>query len=1016
MLYMRLLKILNKYKMKRIIFGFILGCFSLGVLAQPINDDCEGAIFLNVGDSYCSKAGEFNNADATASNLITPCFNPVQKDVWFSFVPNKTDVNITIKGAINVAGAGGTLRFPQVALFTGQCANNNLSELICAKSAGSNHIVSIYKGGLIIGERHFIRIQAGAAQIGTFQICIENYNPPKEPTGDCSDGSVLCDKSAFVVQSVTGFGNNNEVTPQEAPCFVGGTPGNIESNSTWFKWTCDKAGDLTFTLTPLKDEDDLDFVLFELPNGLDNCSNKKTLRCMASGETLGGCKLLGPTGLRVGSTDIEEDSGCKAGKDNFLAPLKMEVGKAYALMVNNFTSTKSGFKMDFGGEGTFLGPKADFVSNSLTKKLCYGEKIEFTDASKSTGTSNIVKWNWDFGLGASPRTKSDNVAGQKHTVTYNTPGKRYVVLTIESDRGCQITDIDTFVVDSCCKTFNKLNFNSQVNNLKCQDILEGSIDLNVVSNSQPVTYKWSFGSTSPNISGLGTGLYSVTVANAATCDTVLRFNVTAPPPIVTDTILKRPTCDGGTDGSITLNPSGGLSPYSFDWGNGYVPINSLTNLKVGKYPVFIKDQGGCQKLINVDLRELELNLDPTIEATREPKCFGSKDGSIDLKVINGKAPFEYDFGNGFQNSNTLSNIGAGQYSVVVKDANRCKGNFIFDIGQPELLVAKVDSSLISCFGANDGKIFAKAEGGTPGYVFSWNNNLNGDNLSGLSPGTYTLTLTDKNACTALAIVQLGQPPRLDVNLGNVKDVICNGERTGEINFEGKGGRPPYQYSLDGVIYQKSTTFGKLPAGNYEVVVKDTAGCEVSLPVKISQPSPFVLNAGPDKTIELGDDTQINTLVFPTGNILKSITWTPVGSLSCTDCLDPTVKPSNTITYTIKGIDVTDCIAIDQITIFVNKTRPIYIPNIFSPSDVNGTNDHFTVFGGKAAKQVELMRVYNRWGSLVYEGKNLPLNDPSKGWDGSFRGVKSNNNVFTYYIVVEFIDGEFLEYRGDITVM
>jgi hypothetical protein len=1003
--------------MKKIIFFLTsIIAFATVLTAQPINDNCQGAIFINNTDSYCSKVGEFSNTNATSSSLITPCFGPIQKDVWFAFTPDKTDVNITVKGAFGITGAGGTLKFPQVALYAGDCVTNP-AELICDKSAGSTHIVSIYKGGLIVGETYYIRIQGGGGQTGTFQLCIENYNPPKEPTGDCPTASVLCDKSPFVVQSVTGAGKDNEVTFAEAPCFVGGSGGNIESNSTWFKWTCEKAGTLTFVLTPLKDEDDIDFVVFELPNGLDNCSGKKTLRCMASGESLGGCKLLGPTGLRVGSTDTEEDSGCKAGKDNFLAPLDMEVGKSYAIMINNFTSTKSGFRMEFGGTSTFLGPQAKFVSNSLTKKLCYGQKIEFTDDSKTSGgTSKIVKWSWDFGVGGSPRKTEDVVGGVTHGVVYNTPGKRYVVLTIESDKGCQVTAIDTFVVDSCCRTYNRLDFNPLVKNLQCQDILEGSIDLNVTSNSKPITYQWSYGAKTGSISGLGSGQYTVTIANAATCDTILKFNVIAPPPIVTDTIIKRPTCNGGQDGAITLNPRGGIAPYTYDWGNGYVPINTLTNLKVGKYPVLIKDQGGCQKLIIVDLRELELNLDPAIEAFRLPKCFGSQDGSIDLRVINGAAPFEYDFGTGFQNSNTLNNIGAGKYNVIVKDANNCKGTYLFDITQPDLLTATVDSSVISCFGANDGQAFAKVEGGTPGYVFVWSNNKIGENIEKLAPGGYTVTVTDKNGCTTTASLTFGQPPKLDVDVTKIKDVICYNDKTGEIEFTGKGGRPPYQYSLDGVIFQKPTAFTKLAAGDYNLFVKDTAGCEVSLAVMITQPSPFVVNAGPDKTIELGDDVQINAVVLPSSTALKSLIWTPDTTLSCKNCLDPTATPLKTITYTIKGIDVTDCPATDQVTIFVNKTRPIFIPNVFSPIDANGTNDHFIAYGGRAAKEITLMRVFNRWGDLVYEDKNLPFNKSGIGWDGNFKGQRVNRGVYTYYIVVEFIDGEFLEYRGDITVM
>lgn len=998
--------------MKKLFLSCIPLFVAITLLAQPTNDECEKPIVLGDVTNYCSKVGEFSNIDATPSSLITPCFGPVQKDVWFEFIPTKTDVNITVKGAMGIAGVGGTLRYPQVALYSGICTNS--FEQICAKANGTSHFVSVYKGGLVVGEKYLIRVQGLNSNVGTFQLCLENYNPPKTPTGDCPSGSILCDKSSFVVQSVTGAGQFNEITTKDAPCFENGGGGNIESNSTWFKWTCDKSGTLTFTLTPLRGEDDLDFVLFELPSGIDNCTGKVMLRCMASGETQGGCKLLGATGLRDGSTDTQEDSGCKAGKDNFLAPLDIVSGKSYALMVNNFTSTRAGFHVEFGGTGTFLGPEALFTSNSTTKKLCYGEKITFTDASKNNG-NNIVKWNWDFGSGATPRTKQDNVSAQ-HDVVYNTPGKRYVVLTLESDKGCQVTYIDTFVVDSCCRTLNKLNFNTVVKNLQCQDILEGSIDLNATSNSQPIKYQWSYGATTPSISGLGTGRYTVTVSNAATCDTIIRFDVTAPPPITADTTITRPTCNGGQNGVITLNPKGGISPYQYNWGAGYTTNNTLANLPIGIYPVFIKDAGGCQKLLSINLKEVDLTLDPAIKAARSPKCFGDKNGEIELKVINGFSPFEYDFGSGYQSSNISTGLGAGTYTVKIRDANLCQGFFSFNLVEPTQLTATLDSTLISCFGAADGQASVTAIGGTPDYSYLWSNNTVESLTSNLRAGNHAVTVTDANGCKLVLPLTLSQPPRLDIDVLGIKNVVCYGDKTGTVTFEGNGGRLPYQYSLDGVIFQKNNTFSNLAAGTYTLFVKDTAGCDFSKNVTIEQPSPIAVNAGTNKTIDLGEDWQINAVVLPLGTPVKSIAWTPDSTLTCKDCLTPTAAPTETTTYTIKVTDVTDCPAIDKITIFVNKQHKAFIPNIFSPLDANGTNDGFTAFAGKAAKEITLMRIFNRWGDLVYEGKNLPLNDTTKGWNGQFKGKQVSPGVYTYYIVVGFIDSASEEFRGDVMVM
>ncbi|MDV7400187.1 hypothetical protein RZS08_52725, partial [Arthrospira platensis SPKY1] len=111
----------------------------------------------------------------------------------------------------------------------------------------------------------------------------------------------------------------------------------MESNSTWFVWTAGSSGSLTFTLTPLNPPDDLDFVVYEYPNGPGNCAEKIPLRCMAS-----SCQ--GPTGLNESSTDLAEPPNCNpATQDNFLAALQMEEGKTYGVMVNNFSTTGMGF-------------------------------------------------------------------------------------------------------------------------------------------------------------------------------------------------------------------------------------------------------------------------------------------------------------------------------------------------------------------------------------------------------------------------------------------------------------------------------------------------------------------------------------------------------------------------------------------------------------------------------------------------------------------------------------------------
>ena len=1004
--------------MKKLLTFFISLLFLNTIQAQvPTNDNCETATFIPNIKSFCSKFGDpkFSTTNATVGGYQGSCVNQAGKDVWFSFIATATDINIVVTGINSVANTGGTLKFPEAVLFSGDCPGT-LAEFECQADKGKG-LVNLYQGGLTIGQTYLLKVQANLqnGKDGTFELCIDNYNPPKIPQGDCIAGSVLCDKSAFVVQAVSGFGKDNkEISASDGACFVGSTATSIEISSTWYKWTCDKSGTLTFKLSPNKADDDIDFILFELPAGLDDCKGKTAVRCQASGDSQFPSPCMGPTGLKDSSTDVSETSGCGSGKDTYLKPLDMVTGKSYALMVNNFTSSGTGFKMEFGGTGTFVGPQAKFKSTT-TSKICFGEDIAYNDSS-TFANGKIVKWDWNFGQGSKPSTLTDKTKPPTHNVVYNTPGKKYVALTVETEKGCLITAIDSFVVDSCCKTKNKIKMLPAIKDLACPDLLEGEIKLNP-SIEIPTTYTWDIGLNTSTISNLGAGQYKVTISNTATCDTVYTFNVKSPLPISTDTLLKKPTCNGGKDGIITLVPSGGKSPYQYDFGNGYTPDNTAKNLAIGKYPIFIKDVNGCLKAVTVDLKELELNLDPTIKALKPPSCFGLSDGAIVLNIVNGKSPFLYDFGSGFQNSNSINNLVSGTYNIIIQDDNLCKGIFKFDIKQPDKIVLKADTTLISCNAANDGKGYVTATGGTGAYKYLWSDAKQQatQGASGLAPGVYTISVTDENNCVGTMQIGLNQPPLLDVK-SKLKDVLCYNERTGEIQFIGQGGRPPYQYSLDGVVFQKNDVFKNLPAGSYSLIVRDTANCEFQATVKLNQPSPFIVNAGSDLTIELGESAQIFAETSPVGKNVKSWIWTPDSTLSCRDCPNPITNPFKTITYTIKAIDETGCKATDRVTIVVSKPRRTFPPNVFSPGDDNGINDRFTIFSDRSAKRIQLMRVYDRWGTLVFEGTDFPTNDTKFGWNGTFRNKNAEAGVYTWTALIEYLDGEVIAYKGDILLL
>jgi len=126
-------------------------------------------------------------------------------------------------------------------------------------------------------------------------------------------------------------------------------------------------------------------------------------------------------------------------------------------------------------------------------------------------------------------------------------------------------------------------------------------------------------------------------------------------------------------------------------------------------------------------------------------------------------------------------------------------------------------------------------------------------------------------------------------------------------------------------------------------------------------------------------------------------------------------PVNTTNFQVTVTDENDCTASAQITIQVDSNREVYIPTVFTP-DGDGRNDGFTIMGSDAAERINELKVFDRWGNLVFETSNIPLGAENLGWDGRFNGQLVSSNVFVYYAIVQFKDGATEQFGGDVLVL
>ena len=599
--------------------------FSGNIYAQVPNDECDFAHYINSVDDYCSEIDEFSNIGALADISITnPCFLNFTGSVWFSFVPKEPAVIIRVNPS--------SLSQPEIGVYSGNCSNLNL--VGCTSSGGGNGVVQLTITDLVIGQVYYLSVDGSAVQQGSFQLCIDDFINTRPPESDCAEGVILCDKSPFYVESLVGTGNdNNELGSND--CI------NTEFASVWYKWTCDQSGTLEFTLTPNNyvpglESDDLDFSVYRLDNGIEDCNNKSLVRCMASGangtnnitdpfNTWQECN--GPTGLLSSDTDLSEQPGCQAGNNNFARALDMLSGESYALIVNNFSQSGLGFSIEFGGTGTFLGPQADFAIDALDSFEC-DKTINFTNLSDSQ-TDPILSYQWNFGDGATP-VFSDQEG--PHDVIYDSFGEKTVALTIESTRGCSVTKIRDIDIAACCADTSSLSADAEAFDLICFDIPEGYIIAAGISGSPAYSYSIDVPNYQPNpiFNNLDIGEYTVTVIDRKGCTANVIVSIMEPEEII---------ANAGIDSLINFGEGlaldGSYSPFNLNLDVLWSPddnidcVNCLDPYVVPlgetTYQLLVTDENGCTDTDEVTIR---VNIERPVYA---PNIFSpNKDGNNDF--------------------------------------------------------------------------------------------------------------------------------------------------------------------------------------------------------------------------------------------------------------------------------------------------------------------------------------------------------------------------------------------------
>lgn len=227
---------------------------------------------------------------------------------------------------------------------------------------------------------------------------------------------------------------------------------------------------------------------------------------------------------------------------------------------------------------------------------------------------------------------------------------------------------------------------------------------------------------------------------------------------------------------------------------------------------------------------------------------------------------------------------------------------------------------------------------------------------------------------------------------------------------------PFQAVVNGIQYPVITSlpylFDGLQTGAYHVVLTDKNGCKMTKDFLFDPGSSIKVSVDPVIVVDKGGSAEINLSI--SGNY-NSITWNPSTYLSCADCTNPIVSPLENTEYTVLIQDENGCHDEASVFVRIRKQVNVFIPNAISPNH-DGINDEFTVYTDDEVVLVRSMRIFDRWGGLVFSRENFTPNDPKLGWNGRFKEQELNPAVFIYYIELELKDGKTKLYKGDFTLI
>jgi gliding motility-associated-like protein len=577
-----------------------------------------------------------------------------------------------------------------------------------------------------------------------------------------------------------------------------------------------------------------------------------------------------------------------------------------------------------------VGPAVLVAVPSATAVLCTGENTGSATVIASGGTAPYT-YLWDDPAAQITQTATGLPSGN-HTVVVTDANNCTIPVSV-------IVDEPEALVATITST-----------NITCFGDNNGTASVSVAGGVPPYLYQWNdpAAQTTQTVSNLAAGTYTVTVTDANNCQTTEPVEIHEPEFMLVVSESKTDVnCFGGSDGTATVNVSGGQAPYLYQWDDPDAQTTATaTDLSIGTYTVTVTDSYDCVQKISITVSGPAIGLTASINSTNV-SCYGGNNGSATVTTSNGIAPLTYLWNDpAGQNTLTATDLVAGTYQVIVTEASGCQAKATVTITEPDQLKAITSVTDVLCFGENTGEAKVTATGGVAPYKYLWDDPAaqTTATATGLPIGTYNVIVTDDHGCEIPAAIVIDPPPSLTINPPppvcepDVIDLTGQAILTGSIMpslpdityWRDMGAGQPQQITTADARAIKSS-------GNYYIRVDAGSDCYDMQPVTVTvEPQPVLVVQNPPEVCEPDVIDLTNGAITPgLDPALEKTYWHDMDATN--EIAAPSAISESGTYYIIATNLVTDCADVKPVQVTVNKrTEPtfkldlVYCVNSFAP--------------------------------------------------------------------------------------